>query len=80
MGQDCDILPAITLTDRQNKRSMDWKQGTGEDDVYGTGEQEKTASPDDGRKQREREFEKGIMNAGNRAMKGLLEELKSQRK
>jgi hypothetical protein len=38
------------------------------------------ASPDDRQKQREREFEKGIMDAGNRALKRLLEELKSQRK
>ena len=43
-------------------------------------EGKKQGSPDDRQKQREREFEKGIMDAGNRAMKDLLEELKSQRK
>ena len=40
----------------------------------------KKPSPDDRQTQKEREFEKGIMGAGNRAMKRLLEELKSQRK
>ena len=40
----------------------------------------KTASPDDRQSQREREFEEAILTAGDRAMKRLLEELKSQRK
>ena len=40
----------------------------------------KKVSPDDRQKQGEREFEEGIMDAGNRAMKRLLEEMKSQRK
>jgi hypothetical protein len=43
-------------------------------------ENKKKASPDDRQKQREREFEEGIMDAGNREMKRLLEELKSLRK
>ena len=43
-------------------------------------ENEKKASPDDRQKQKEREFEKGIMDAGNRAMKRLLEELNYQRR
>ena len=43
-------------------------------------ENKKKASPDDRQKRREREFEEGIMDAGNRAVKRLLEELKSQRK
>lgn len=40
----------------------------------------KNASPDDRQTQKEREFEKGIMDAGNRAMKRLLDALNSQRK
>jgi hypothetical protein len=59
---------------------MNISAGTGWGVMGMAPEDKEKASPDYRQKQREREFEKGIMDAGNRAMKRLLEELKSQRK